>query len=480
MFNLDLYSDFLMDIFNLSKEDIEKIWHETKDNGILIFVTLKPKYEPCPCCGNRHIKIKGYVKKKITHSALTDRSCTIVYNARRYVCPLCLKTYYEENPFVFNSMKISIFTVQNILEDLHNYHETYTSVARRYHVSPTSVVSIFDSHVDIPRKPLPRYINFDEVYAFKSKHSKYVCVLLDFEGQTPIDVLPSRRMDYLKDYFSKIPREERERVEACCFDMYDTYRTICRMYFPNSLPCVDHFHVAQELHNQLQQIRIEVMKDVYRKKEKAHREMKHDKEALQDFIKYSNQYYLLKKFNWLLMKDSNDKKYFDPELPQKYNQRLRKPMNFLDIREAILDIDPILNESYQIKNNVSDFYRNTTYDDASMEIESLIEILLNAQSPRIRHFGHTVVRWKQEIINSFKIVKQEYEVDRRTGQVAVHEHKMNNAIIENKNGIIKCIKKNATGFTNWKRFRNRIMYVLNPKERYSLYPKDDNKKGQKT
>ena len=63
-------------------------------------------------------------------------------------------------------------------------------------------------------------------------------------------------------------------------------------------------------------------------------------------------------------------------------------------------------------------------------------------------------------------------MDPGTGQVVVHGYKMNNAIIENKNAIIKCVKKNANGFTNWDRFRNRILYVLNKEETYSLYPKE--------
>ena len=57
--------------------------------------------------------------------------------------------------------------------------------------------------------------------------------------------------------------------------------------------------------------------------------------------------------------------------------------------------------------------------------------------------------------------------DFRRGEM---EEKMTNAIIENKNAIIKCVKKNANGYTNWERFRNRIMYVLDPKATYSLYP----------
>ena len=41
-------------------------------------------------------------------------------------------------------------------------------------------------------------VRFDEVYAFKSEKSKYVCVLLDFKKQIPVDVLPNRKKEYIK------------------------------------------------------------------------------------------------------------------------------------------------------------------------------------------------------------------------------------------------------------------------------------------
>ena len=479
MENYKIYDDLLLEIFNLSAENIQSIRHENKDGKTTLFITLVPTYLECPDCGNKHVKIKGYVDKKITHSVLTDRSCTIMYKARRYVCPVCHTTYYEKNPFVFERMKISILTIQKILEDLKNFNETFSSIGNRYHISPTSVCSIFDQHVDIPRKRLPEYINFDEVYAFKSEYSKYVCVLLDYENQTPIDILPSRRIDYLREYFSKIPIEERKNVKGCCFDMYDAYRTIGRTYFPNASLCVDHFHVAQELHRQLQQVRIDVMKKVNRKKNKAQREMKVDRSILPDYLKYSRQYYLLKHWNWLLMKDEDDSKYFSEDIPQKYNHKFKRPMNYLDLREELLDIDSILNESYQIKNIVSTFYKTSSYEEAPEDIEEVIQILCQAQSENIRNFGKTFKKWKHEIINSFKIVKEVYEVDPGTGHVVVRGYKMNNAIIENKNSIIKCIKKNANGFTNWHRFRNRLMYVLGHNETYRLYPKPREKKASK-
>ena len=58
------------------------------------------------------------------------------------------------------------------------------------------------------------------------------------------------------------------------------------------------------------------------------------------------------------------------------------------------------------------------------------------------------------------------------GQVVVCNKKVNNAIIENRNKIIKCIKNNANGYTNWLRFRNRVMYVLDPNATFSLEPRE--------
>ena len=100
----------------------------------------------------------------------------------------------ESNPFTVAGSRISLATVYNILEDLRKPNMTFRDVAERYHISQTTAAHVFDSFVSISRRPLPEYLLIDEVYAFKSAHSKYVCVLVDFETQNIVDVLPSRRI----------------------------------------------------------------------------------------------------------------------------------------------------------------------------------------------------------------------------------------------------------------------------------------------
>ena len=451
---------FIADLFNLEPADIQSISYQNVSNSFSEFlITLSRKDLPCPECGFEHPKIKNYVKKKINHSLLKDRKSIIIYNARRFVCPVCGRTYYEHNPFVFGSGKISIKVILNVLEQLRDFNATFSSVARDNHISPTTVCDIFDRHVQLSRTELPEIINFDEVYAFHSPHSKYVCVILDFITQEPVDILPERTYSYLSGYFGRIPLEERKKVKLVCSDMYDTYRSIAKNQFPECKCAVDVFHVSQEFHRKLNSVRIRVMKGYSKKKEDE-----------------KDEYYLLKKFNWLLFKsnDARDEKgyIFDPNRERKYNQHFKRYLNLYEIREMILKINSELTEVYDLKLDLRDFYKDNTFESAKENINDLIQKFLTSSIAEMNAFGRTLVKWKEEIINSFIIIKYEYRIDKGDGTVAVHNRKINNSIIENRNKVIKCIKHNANGYTNWFRFRNRVLYVLRPGSVFSVIPLD--------
>ena len=295
-------------------------------------------------------------------------------------------------------------------------------------------------------------INFVEVYAFKSDSSKYICVLLDFINQTPIDVLPSRRYDYLLSYFMRIPKEEREKVKYTCSDMYDGYRSISKACFPNSVHIVDHFHLSQELLRKVDTVRLSIMKKY-------------------SYDKSSKEYYLLKKFNWIIFKSNlKDNESFDPNKERRWNNHFKRYLNYYEIKELLFDIDPELQEVWDLKDAVVDFYNQATIDTAEKLLDEIIQRFNDSSVKEMNAFGKTLKKWRKEIINSFNIVGYKYQVNQSTGYVAAQEIKMNNAIIKNRNSIIKCVKKNANGYTNWPRFRNRVLYVLDKNSTYSMYP----------
>lgn len=63
-----------------------------------------------------------------------------------------------------------------------------------------------------------------------------------------------------------------------------------------------------------------------------------------------------------------------------------------------------------------------------------------------RRFSNTLISWFDEIVNSFNM----YD-----------DKRISNGKIEGTNSRIKTILKNANGYRNFSRMRNRIMYSLN-------------------
>lgn len=451
---------FINDTFNLDPADVEAMGYRRDDQGnTIISIKLTPRATPCPDCGCRNAHIKNYVDKRINYKLLTDRKTTLIYRARRFICPVCRRTYYEYNPFAFGSQRISRRTVINVLTDLKDFNETMSSVARRYDISPTSVASIFDHHVDLSRNRLPEVLSIDENYCFKSDKSRYVCILLDFISQEPVDLLPSRRYDALASYLGNIPPEERRNVKVICTDMYEPYRSIARNYFRDARLSVDPFHTSQEFHRKMNNVRIRIMKGFNRKDRAG-----------------DISYYLLKKFNWILFKDTRaaDKNglLFDPDRERVRNRKLDRYLNLYDIREMILAMDTQLTEVYDLKLELAEFYRDSTYETAQKNLQELIPKFYASSIEEMNAFGRTLANWRDEIVNSFIIVKYDYKVNRNDGTVTVHGQKSTNSIIENRNKYIKAVRNNANGYTNWKRFRNRILYVLRKDATFSLFPRE--------
>lgn len=398
-------------------------------------ITLKVKPQYCPICNQETTRIKGYNKRKISHSILMKRDTTIFYNCRRYLCKHCNASFSESNPFTMKEQtKISSYTIINILEDLKPYNATFSDVARRYNLSVTKVVNIFDSYVQIARKPLTRYLCIDEFYFNRHSKYKYAFMIMDFEKKVILDILESRHYSYLSDYFYKISREERESVDYICIDMYKNYKEIAKDFFKKATVCVDSFHVIKYINDSLNQVRKRIMR---RYKENT------------DSIEYK----LLKYRYKLLLKNNEDidtNEYY-------YDRVLRYHITEQKILEEILKIDSDLRIAYKLRETYSQF-NNITGDEFKKETieEDFITIMEAFRECAIDEFKKcsvTLRSWKKEILNSF---------------VWIQGRRLSNGPIEGKNNYLKKIINNANGLKNFPRARNRFLYSQNMYEKYSL------------
>ncbi len=416
-------------MFNLKEEDLEYYQLVHHQNKVVVTIQLKRKPVVCPICSSVSIRIKDYYNRTTTHSILNGIACVIIYRSRRYKCKTCQKSFNEENPFVRKQKRMSILTENQVLKDLKVPNETFITIANRYYMSTTNVIDLFDRHVNLSRGEFSSVVCIDEFYL--GKHGvagKYACVLLDFTKNEIIDILPSRRKYYLLHYFQSIPQKELERVRFISIDMWDTYRDIARIVFKKAVVCVDSFHVIWNINHALMKLRIRVMN-------------RYDKDT--------DEYYLLKKFNFLLMKNGDDVTYNEP----RFNHRLDRYINYQGLLKLVLELDEDLSAAYQLKEMYLRFNTKANLDTAESQFHSILDAFKIANISEYLEIVKMLKKWKKEIINSF------HWFDGR---------RISNGILESKNARIKVILKNANGYRNFDRLRTRIMYSLNENSAPSL------------
>lgn len=412
----------ITELLNLKDEDIEDLTViNEKDNSKTFYIKLKRKLEHCPTCGSKSIIVKDYKLKIIKHPILNGIKCNIKYKCRRYKCKLCGKTFYEQNSFVDENSNISKYTKLRILEMLKEKRNTFSFIAKECNVSITKVVEIFDSLGNIKRNKLSKAICLDEYYDPSSGIGKYNLVILDFIRNEIIDILPDRTKYYIHYYLQTFQKDELNIVKYVSIDMWEPYKDISKLYFKEAIVSVDPFHVMKHVIKTLDNIRLDVMRK---------------------FNKNSNEYYLLKRFNYLLFKNFNDIKYFSPKL----NKRLGCYLNSESTLDLILKIDVTLNFAYEIKELYHNFNSSFINKDKHKELDEIILLCKQSQNEHLINLSKTLKHWYQEILNSFTFI---------------NERRITNGLIESKNSLIRVITSNANGFTNFKRERNRIMYCFN-------------------
>ena len=242
-----------------------------------------------------------------------------------------------------------------------------------------------------------------------------------------IDIRSSRHKDRLTQYFSSISKEERLKVEYIVIDMWKSYKDLAEIYFKNAIIAVDSFHVIKHLNDAMTSIRIKIMR-------------KYDKRT-KSLLANDMYYYMLKKFHYFFTKDY-DNIYNGPINIPKMKTKWTKDY----IRKYLLSIDEDLSYAYYLKEEYREFSLTAKYDNCDEELDELINKFLNSHLKEFRDFGKLISYWRDTIKNSF---------------IRVNGMRLSNGPIEGINSEIKTIMKDANGFRNFERFRNRTLYSVN-------------------
>lgn len=319
---------------------------------------------------------------------------------------------------------------------------TFERVADLCHLSRQNIIDIFDRYIDYHPPKLPTILSFDEKHINKSiTEDAYLFSIVDFKKNKLYDMLPNRHKRTLIAYFNQFSKDELSSVEYVVMDMYEPYLDVSKLCFKKALIAVDSFHVIENVHRALDKVRIRIMQKYNNKAEKV----EDNEEA----------YYLLKKHRYYLFKDIDDisSKRF-------YNRKLRGWYDKYSFLKVILDIDESLKLAYHLSCEYREFNRISNYDNAKERLEELIELFYSSGINEFNDLAKTLSTWKEYIINSFIVIP-----DALSTPISKNDEpkprRLSSGAIEGLNSMLEEINIVGKGYTNFTRFRNRAIYVIN-------------------
>lgn len=411
----------LANILSINSNEILGIEEVVTEKEVRILVKLKPKVDCCACCGSKKIEFKEWKTRMIKHALFLNKETIFILKERRYRCLSCKKTFYEPNPFALKRSRLTHEMIFCILEKLRDFNITYKNVGKDLKISDTTVINVFDRYVNQARRTLSKVVSIDECYNKDQFSKPYSAIIFDFLENKIIDIVEDRSKYNLGNYFSKINEKERQNVEYIVIDMWEPYLELAKIYFPKAIVAIDSFHVLQNISRTVDAVRRRVMR-AYKN------------------VPYSNEYYYLKKWNYVLFKEF-------PTYGEKTRMyRTNEWLNEYQIQKKIYEIHPDIKAAseYYLK------YKRLNKVSNKEMFEKFIEDFINDSSiiniPEMLPVIQMLANWKEWILNSF---------------IIVDGRRLSNGPIEGFNSNFKkllCVENGAYSFL---RFRNRLIYCYN-------------------
>ncbi len=391
------YTNFTEKLLGLQDVIITNIKDDVKT--IKIFVKLEVKEQHCPCCGKTTRTIHDYRRQVIKDIPILGKNVELIYRKRRYRCPHCGKRFAEKNSFLPRYHRVTGRLVEYICEKLREVY-SFSSLARELSLSISTIIRYFDLISYGTPTSLPNVIAIDE-FKGNADNEKYLAIITDPENGIVLDILPTRHNYYLSHYFSQYTPDERSDVNIFISDMWKIYADISSIFFKEATYVVDKYHWIRQVIWAFENVR----KSEQKKFSSSHRRyFKRSKSLL--------------------------KKRFDS-----LNEEQKTQVN------VMLYASPTLSRAYSYKEDFLNILNCKSRADAQ---KKLIKWINSASVCGIEPFqkcAKTMLTWINGILNSFTT-------------------KYTNAFTEGCNNKIKVLKRNAYGYRNFTRFRNRILHIF--------------------
>ena len=391
-----LYKHFTEKLLGLQGLNITNI--EENEKNIIIYAEMERKEHNCISCGTATNTVHDYREQVIKDIPAFGKLVSIVLRKRRYRCKYCGKRFFETNSFLPKYHRRTIRLCAFVIDKLRD-ERSFTSVAKEVNLSVSTVIRIFDV-ISYPKPELSNSLSIDE-FKGNTWGEKYQCILTDPVNKVVLDILPERYKPYLTRYFKGFTRDERDSVEYFVSDMWRTYSDVSDVWFKNATQVVDKYHWIRQAIWAFENVRKEEQKKL--------------STNLRKYFKRSKSL-LIKRYDSL-----------EEEQKQQVNVMLYYSVN--------------ISRAYFYKEQFLRILNSKDVENAKQAMSDWIQNAEDCGIPQFEKCAETMRNWYTGIINSFSTT-------------------ITNGFTEGCNNKIKVLKRNAYGYRNFKRFRNRILHIF--------------------
>ncbi|WP_228409567.1 ISL3 family transposase [Radiobacillus deserti] len=398
--------DFTMNIPGLKECIITNM--EDRDGTVQIYVEMERIPHCCPVCETKTDRVHDYRYQKIKHLKWFERMTLLWYKRRRYACPSCGKRFSEKSPIVERYQRASIEWNQAVsIKSIKG--KTFKEVGETFGASASTIVRRFDKLAEEQIKKvetLPSVIAIDE-YKGDTKEGKYQLIIADGITRQPLDILPNRYKNTIKNYLQK----HGQQVEVVIMDMSSSFKAAVQKALGKPIIVADRFHFCRYIYwglDRLEDVCNKPSTTMIRKKCKR---MKHVFHKPKNRLKEDEMWHL--------------ERYLG------MSEELRTAHELKEIYKDWFEEAKVIGSEniFKVKKDLKAFY----------------DLVRESELPEMISAIKTFQNWQVEILNSFV-------------------YNYSNGFLEGINNTTKVLKRNAFGFRSFKRFRAKILLARQYKE----------------
>ncbi len=381
----------------LFKGFIVKNFKENSSGSYEAYLEMPKTTHICPYCGHSTSYVKDYRIQVIKDTKIGGQDLFIHLRKRRYICNHCCHSFTEPNPLV---KRYQHFTGRFYSQTYREFQivQSFKSIANRFGVSVTSIIRWFDKiNYGIPK--LPECFSIDE-FKGNANNEKFQCNVTDPVKHKVLDILPKRNVESLCGHFLQYSIQDRKQVKSVVMDLSTTFRSTVNILFPNAKIIADKFHVIRLVTWSMEAVRKRIQKQFHKQRR---RWFKRSKKIL-----------------------------MAPESKLSIEDK--------SVLNQMLTASHELEQAHILKERFYGIFKAKTQFEAKNELQNWFFLAEEFNLPEFKHCIATFTKWSDEITR-------------------IVEHKVSNGYTEGVNNKIKVLKRISFGVRNFRRFRNRILYL---------------------